>query len=327
MAKRIPSWEVSDAFWERVVPLIPAQARSKEKHYQRKAGGGRKPLPPRRVFEGIVYVLRTGCQWKALPAARFGSASSIHKRFLEWAKAGVFLRLWQAGRAEHDEVEGIAWRWQSIDGTMVKAPLAQESVGPNPTDRGKNGSKRMLLVDERGVPLSIIVTGANRHDVTQLAITLDSIVVERPEVTPYHPQNLCADAGFTGTPAHEQIVERDYRPHVRSRGEEKVRKWDGILLGELGLTYGTILTSGQLQTIVKSKAPLTFCRKRCRFRTAPSISSGAAGCCTTSRTRPRAARSASGRWSRRPACRDSAGRARCGAASGCRQRRCGCARR
>ena len=82
----------------------------------------------------------------------------------------------------------------------------------------------MLLVDERGIPLSIIVIGANRHDVPQLAITLDSIIVERPEVTPYHPQNLCADAGFSGKPAHEQIVERDYRPHVRSRGEEKVRK-------------------------------------------------------------------------------------------------------
>ena len=65
----------------------------------------------------------------------------------------------------------------------------------------------MLLVDARGVPLSIIVIGANRHDVTQLAATLDSMVVERPEVKPYHPQNLCADAGFTGKPAHEQIVE------------------------------------------------------------------------------------------------------------------------
>ena len=76
----------------------------------------------------------------------------------------------------------------------------------------------MLLVDACGVPLSIIVTGANRHDVTQLATALDSIVVERPEVRPYHPQHLCADAGFSGRPAHEQIVERDYQPHVRARG-------------------------------------------------------------------------------------------------------------
>ena len=86
----------------------------------------------------------------------------------------------------------------------------------------------MLLVDERGAPPSIIVTGANRHDVTQLASTLDSIVVERPEVRPYHPQNLCADAGFSGMPAHEQIVERDYHPHVRPRGEEKVRRKNGF---------------------------------------------------------------------------------------------------
>ena len=65
----------------------------------------------------------------------------------------------------------------------------------------------MLLVDERGAPLSIIVIGANRHDVTQLATTLDAIVVERPEVRPYHPQNLCADAGFSGRPAHGLSME------------------------------------------------------------------------------------------------------------------------
>ena len=47
------------------------------------------------------------------------------------------MRLWRKGLAEYDEMEGIAWRWQSIDGAMVKAPLALETVGPNPTDRGK----------------------------------------------------------------------------------------------------------------------------------------------------------------------------------------------
>ena len=131
------SWEVTDAFWERVQPLIPQRQRSLDKTYTRKAGGGRKPKEPRLVFEAIVYVLRTGCQGKALPAERFGSASSVHARFLEWEKAGVFESLWKLGLAEYDEMEGIAWRWQSIDGAMMKAPMAQESVGPNPTDRGK----------------------------------------------------------------------------------------------------------------------------------------------------------------------------------------------
>ena len=106
---KIRSWEVSGAFWERVRPLIPVlRKRNAEKEYKRKAGGGRKPMEPRKVFEGIVYVLRTGCQWKALPKERFGSASSIHSYFLQWLRNGFFLQLWRAGLAEYDELEGIA---------------------------------------------------------------------------------------------------------------------------------------------------------------------------------------------------------------------------
>ena len=139
-----------------------------------------------------MYVLRTGCQWKALPNERFGSASAVHKRFLEWEKAGFFEALWQAGLAEYDEMEGVAWRWQSIDGALLKAPMAQESSGPTRRIGEKNGSKRNLLVDGRGVPLSIIVTAANRNDVTQLAATLDAIVAPRPPVAPRARQHLCA---------------------------------------------------------------------------------------------------------------------------------------
>jgi transposase len=139
---RLASWEVSDAFWERVEPLVPPrQPRGSKRKYRRKPGGGRKPIVARTVFEAIVYVLRTGCQWKALPEDRFGSASAIHKRFLEWERAGFFLAVWRAGLAEYDEMEGIAWRWQSVDGALTKAPLAREAVGPNPTDRGKKGQQ------------------------------------------------------------------------------------------------------------------------------------------------------------------------------------------
>jgi transposase len=84
-----------------------------------------------------VYVLRTGIQWKALPTERFGSASAIHRYFLQWQAAGFFERLWREGLMEYDELHSIAWTWQSLDGSLTKAPLAQEAVGPNPTDRGK----------------------------------------------------------------------------------------------------------------------------------------------------------------------------------------------
>jgi transposase len=71
-------------------------------------------------------------------------------------------------------------------------------------------------VDEIGVPLSIVVTGANRHDVTQLAAVLDGIIIERPETD----QHLCADKGYTGEPAQQVIKDRHYIPHVKQRGEE-----------------------------------------------------------------------------------------------------------
>ena len=137
MAKRSESWAVTEAFWQRVEPLIPKRVIPSKTKRLRNPGAGRPPMPARQAFEGIVYVLRTGCQWKALPKERFGSASSIHKRFLEWEAAGFFEALWKAGLAEYEQMAGIAWRWQSVDGAMMKAPLAQESVGPNPTDRGK----------------------------------------------------------------------------------------------------------------------------------------------------------------------------------------------
>ena len=140
MKSKVKSWEVSDLFWEKVEPLIPRPQRDASRTYQRRMGGGRKPMDPRKVFCAIVYVLRTGIQWKALPR-EFGSASSVHAYFLKWARDGLFIRLWQRGLAEYDEMEGIAWSWQSIDGSQGKAPLATEAVGPNPTDRGKKRNK------------------------------------------------------------------------------------------------------------------------------------------------------------------------------------------
>ena len=132
----LKSWTVSDALWARVAALIPKRKRDKTRKYRRRPGGGRKRMEPRHVFEAIVYVLRTGCQWRALPK-EYGSPSSVHQYFLEWKQCGVFEKMWRKGLAEYDKMEKIAWSWQSIDGTMVKAPMALEVVGPNPTDRGK----------------------------------------------------------------------------------------------------------------------------------------------------------------------------------------------
>ena len=75
------AWRIPDELWQRVEPLLPKRRRSRK--------GGRPPLPYRQVLDGIFYVLRTGCQWKAVPP-EFGSGSSLHRYFQRWVKLGVF---------------------------------------------------------------------------------------------------------------------------------------------------------------------------------------------------------------------------------------------
>jgi transposase len=130
------SWTITDELWEKVMPYIPEHQRDESREYKRKAGGGRKPPDKRKILAAILYVLRTGCQWKSIP-----QGSNIHRYFQLWAAAGFFEAIWAAGLYEYDEIKDIDWEWLSLDGCMTKAPLAQESVGKNPTDRGKNGDK------------------------------------------------------------------------------------------------------------------------------------------------------------------------------------------
>lgn len=219
MARTRP-WEVSDELWEQVSPLIPLAPSH--------AKGGRPRLSDRKAFEAIVYVLRTGIQWNALPR-EMGASSTIHDRFQEWERAGFFKALWQAGLSAYDELASIQWDWQAADGAMSKAPFGGAATGPNPTDRGKRGTKRSLLTDGAGIPLALVIDGANRHDVKLLSATLDGLAVSRPEPNLQEPQHLCLDAAYDSTPVYKELLARHYRPHVRSRGEERMEK--EIILG------------------------------------------------------------------------------------------------
>jgi len=143
--QRLKTWEITDEFWSKAEQYIPDDLRVAGKLYRRKPGGGKKArYSDRLYFSAMVYVLRTGIIWNALPRLQFENITSqaVHKKFMQWSRAGFFQRIWQAGLMEYDEMEGIAWEWQSADGSHSKAPLAQESVGPDPTDRGRNGSKK-----------------------------------------------------------------------------------------------------------------------------------------------------------------------------------------
>jgi transposase len=105
---------IPDGLWDEVVSVLPKE----------KPGNtvGRPIIPFRKVMDGIMYILRTGCQWKMLPR-EYGSASTCHRRFQEWVQSGVFKKMWIRLLKEYDNTKRIGWNWQSIDSISVKSPL------------------------------------------------------------------------------------------------------------------------------------------------------------------------------------------------------------
>ncbi len=205
-----PNYQISDELWKEIEPLLPPPKPKKK--------SGRPRDDDRKMMNAIFYILRTGCQWKALPRS-LGASSTVHDRFKEWSEAGLFEKLWEKGLLEYDKRKGIDWEWQSMDGAMTKAPLGGEGTGPNPTDRGKKGTKRSLQTDGNGIPLSVVVDGANRHDKKLVQGTLDSIIVERPDPREVK-QNMSMDKGYDYPDIRELVEEYGYTAHIRSRGEE-----------------------------------------------------------------------------------------------------------
>ncbi|MDR4512436.1 MAG: IS5 family transposase [Nitrososphaeraceae archaeon] len=98
-------------------------------------------------------------------------------------------------------------------------------AGHNPTDRSKLGSKRHILTDKKGIPLSTFITSANTHDVTVATNTIDNIVIKRPPPSKNkHKQNLCLDKAYHSKEVEQEIIKRGYIPHIRHRREEEENK-------------------------------------------------------------------------------------------------------
>jgi putative transposase len=216
---RTKPWELSDALWQRAEPVLPpAKPRPK---------GGRPPRDDRQMLGAMLYVLRTGIQWNALPR-EIGASTTVYDRFRQWEREGVFERLWAAGLGAFDEVAGIDWEWQSLDGVMTKAPFGRaataeaEGIGHNPTDRGKHGTKRSTLSEGHGLPLAVVVSGANVPDMKLAAPTLDALVIVRPLPSDQQPQHLCLDKGYDYDLSRFAAEQRGYTAHIRPRGEDRV---------------------------------------------------------------------------------------------------------
>lgn len=219
--KRMPTlWEVPDELWERIEPLIDELDPPKATGRPREDG--------RKVLDAIIFRLRTGCQWNHIPRI-FGDDSTIHRTFQRWQQAGLFERIWAMLIAECEELGTVDWQWQAADTVLGKARWGGDKIGPNPTDRAKNGSKRSLLTEASGGPLAIVVAPANVNDQFLLDETISSIVVERPRPSKLREQHLCLDKAYDNETGEQAVEKHGYVGHIRRKGEEhkKVQKSKG----------------------------------------------------------------------------------------------------
>jgi putative transposase len=199
--------------WRKLKKYVPKRRRSTRR-------GGRPRASDRAVANAIWYVLWTGCQWKAIHRDWFGVSSSVvHERFQRWRAMGVFEKL-SRRMAEHYARErgGVGWEWQAMDSKHAASPLGGAKTGKNPTDRGKLGAKMNLMVDGRGAPVSVVLTGANRHDKVSAVELIVCVVPRRPA---HKEQHLCADKAYDSEDLREFAASAGYITHIKKKGESK----------------------------------------------------------------------------------------------------------
>jgi transposase len=208
---------VSDALWERIEPLLPPPKPRHPRH------PGRKPLGYRKVLTGIIFVLKTGINWEDLPAELGWGCGKTCKGYLKaWQRAGVWGRLHQVLLQELQDADQIDWSRGAADSTKSRALGGGDDTGPNPTDRGKLGTKQHVLSDARGIPLATTVTGANVADVTQLLPLVDKIpdLAGEHKDKPTKPEDLYADRAYDSEPHRQELRDRGVEPKIPKRRTE-----------------------------------------------------------------------------------------------------------
>ncbi len=179
--------------------LLPS---SKKRH-------GRPHVDTEATLQGIFYLLKTGCQWNALPRC-FGPSSTIHDHFQRFVASNLFLNGWLHALEKYDRYIGLALRSQSFDCAHVKAPLGGDSTGKSPVDRAKLGSKRAILTDKNGIPLAVKIFGGNIHDSKTCIPTINAKIYYR--VPPF--QTIELDAAFDDEPTKSYLEELNYHTRI-----------------------------------------------------------------------------------------------------------------
>jgi transposase len=197
-----------EPIWEQLVVLLPKRQRNHP------LGCHRPRIPDRIVFEKLVQVLVFGCAYEKI-ADEGCSATTIRRRRDEWIVAGVLDALREIALEAYDRMVGLEPSELAVDSCITKAPCGGQKAGRSPVDRGKQGIKRSVVVDGRGIPLGSVTSPANRHDSPLLAPTLDAaralgLVAEGASVH--------LDRGYDSDLTRERLLERGLAAEISQKG-------------------------------------------------------------------------------------------------------------
>ena len=208
----IPSW-LLEPLWDQFAALLPDRPLYDPAHPL----GCHKPrIADRIIFEKLLQVLRFGCSYAAIADCTCG-ATTIRDRRDEWIKAGIFARLKTIARESYDRIVGLVLEEIIIDGCIAKAPGGGDCAGRSPVDRGKQGMKRSLMTEGKGIPLGRVLAPANRPDSPLLPATLDKL----DEIGPL-PEDITVhlDAGYDSQKTRGELARRGLTGDIAHKGEK-----------------------------------------------------------------------------------------------------------
>jgi transposase len=217
---------VPNALWAAIEPLLPPEPA--------KPKGGRPRVGDRAALAGIIFVLRSGIPWEMLPAEIGCSGMTCWRRLRDWQAAGVWTRLHRILLERLTDADKLDWSRAALDSSSIAAKKGA-ATGPNPTDRGKPGTKRHVVVDRTGTPLGISLSGANRHDSLMLAPTLDAVPpVRHGRGRPRRrPAKLHADKAYDHSRCRAECRRRSIVPRIARRSmdvSERLGRYRWVVL-------------------------------------------------------------------------------------------------
>ena len=197
---------LTDKQWGQIEPHLPKQKKNK------KGGDNRK------VFEGILWVLRTGSPWGQMPGEY---ASPCWRRLKRWQEQGVFQKLWKKLLSQLNKKDKIKWEECFIDGTFVQAKGGGEKAG-----KTKRGKATKLITERKGIPLSVHIDSASESEMKLVEPTLKQVSVGNgTSGAPWNPDCLIGDKGYDSNWIREYLSKKGIEPII-PRNNKKARHQD-----------------------------------------------------------------------------------------------------